>query len=160
MGVFEVCLVKRKRRQRTQNLIEFFTALSLFLRVGWDIGHAWREALHSLQPRLGTDMKHFLALDGDGLAPVWKRLSAEYPDAEHRLWFTALEKLHQNGAAMGDAVNAIVCSLRNEQSCDLDGHCRTLPARTNILLILFFLPPTLILLLFPLALEIGVVLAQ
>jgi hypothetical protein len=154
---------KRECRRRRRDLIEFLDALSLYLRVGWDLGHAWRETLATLDSHFASDLSSWLCHAEDSrenLMRIWQHLSQNYPDTSHRVWFSAIENLYRNGAGMGEVIQAISSTLRKEQERDLENHCRLLPTKVNVCLILFFLPPTLVWLFAPLVLEIGAVLSQ
>ena len=82
------------------------------------------------------------------------RLAADYPDADHRIWFLALAELYETGAGLREAVEAVSKTLRGEHGRDLEAHCRELPTRVNILLLLFFFPAVAALLFVPLLAEI------
>jgi hypothetical protein len=153
-------LVRRERRLR-HDLIYFLEALSLHLQCGFELSYSWPETLAAvameLEPRLQA------ALHGDGEKPMGDKLrdlAANYPVPSHRMWFSVLAELYSSGAPLVEAVQAISQALRREQSRDLETHCRNLPTKANVCLLLFFLPPTLLLLFVPLVLELSGALAQ
>lgn len=145
-----------ERRARRRDLIRFLEALALFLQCGFDLSYSWPTAIGGAEsvPEPLRDTA------GEGMAAHLTRLSETYPDPEHRLWFSVLRQLYEQGAGLTDAVLAIGSTLREEQNRDWERHCRTLPTKINVLLILFFLPPTLVLLFVPLLAEVMKSLAE
>jgi len=148
-------LLKRRRRLLRRDLIGFLDALSLQLQVGYDLAYGWPETLAALDSQLGPDMRTFLRpLDDEAMSATLTRLAGAYPVEAHRHWFHALLDRYVSGASVLESVRAIATYLRKEQERDFEAHCRTLPSKLNVLLILFFLPPTFLLLFVPLILEI------
>jgi hypothetical protein len=145
----------REARRRRKDLLYFFDTLILHLQVGYDLAYSWRETSKALQGEVSESFFLLVApssIEGEreSQTAILTRLAAAYPDAPHRLWFSALRELYAQGAPLRDAVVAISHSLRQEQARDLEAHGRTLPARLNVALLLFFLPPTFVLLFAPL----------
>lgn len=149
-----------KNRQYRHGLICFFDSLSLFLRAGYSLGYSWPETLKSLDGLLASEVR-------DDLQGGMKVLSEEWEVAEtlnqlatscriepYRLWFALILKLYENGAQLIRGVEAVTTALRREQERDFEAHCRSLPTKVNIILMLFFLPPTFLWLFIPLVLEI------
>lgn len=148
-------LLTEKRRLRA-DLIHFFEGVAIHIHCGYDLAYAWNEVLRGVgQVMAPAFVTLMLFQDGGTLADTLNRLSNSYPDPSHRLWFTILAQLYMQGAGMSEAVTAAAETLDREQARDLDNHCRTLPGRLNLRILLFFLPPTLLLLFCPLLLEWG-----
>jgi hypothetical protein len=134
-----------------RDLITFFDGLSLYLRAGYDLSYSWPEVLRQTE---GGRWKIHRWLGGEGLPPRFgvrlEHLSAHYPVERHRVWFAVLKELYEQGAPLTDAVHAMAASLRAEQSRDWESFTRTLPTKANLVLLVCFLPPTLVLLFLPL----------
>lgn len=149
--------VKKDRLWRHQ-LLQFLDALSLYLQAGYDLAYGWAETHRALEtelcPGLGTELRAGGGIDGEGILALLSRLGLSYPEPGHRLWFSVIRELYSSGAGLSDAVRAMANTLRQEHYRDLDAHCRNLPTKINILVLLFFLPPALLLLFTPLILEI------
>src|SRR5262249_23297837 len=144
-------LLLREARQRRAKLLHFFEALSAYIQCGYDLSYAWYshlEPILDLELDLKSDQKD-RARDRE-LARDLEELANQYPDPSHRLWFALLARLYSEGAPLEDAVLAAVQALQREHLVDLESHCRTLPYRLNLRILLFFLPPTFLLLFFPL----------
>ncbi len=149
-------LLSRERRRQRQELGHFLDAVSLYLEAGFDLGYAWPEVHRVLAGQLSPQVRDTLAVArGGAISPVLARLGETYPDRQHRLWFQVLRELYERGAGLRDGVEAAARALREEQERDLEAHCLRLPTRANVVLLLFFLPPTLLLLFAPLIGEIG-----
>lgn len=147
-------LLKRKERRWRRELILFVEALSLHLSAGLDLGFSWPETLASLACEISPELRAWLDPEEESVGRLLNRLAGDYPFSEHRLWFAALRDLHGSGAALGQAVSAMAAFLRREQEAALETHARELPTKINVLLLLFFLPPTFLLLFLPLVWEI------
>jgi hypothetical protein len=157
VGLLLVGKMKKTRLWRHQ-LLQFLDALSLYLQAGYDLAYGWPETHRALEaelcPALAKELRAAGGVDGEGILALLSRLALSYPEAGHRLWFSVLKELYASGAGLGDAVRAMANSLRQEHYRDLDAHCRNLPTKINVLVLLFFLPPALLLLFTPLILEI------
>lgn len=149
--------VKKARLWRHQ-LLQFLDALSLYLQAGYDLAYGWTETHRALETELCSGLEKELrtggGLAGEGILALLSRLARSYPEPGHRLWFSVLKELYTSGAGLSDAVRAMANTLRQEHYRDLDAHCRNLPTKINVLVLLFFLPPALLLLFTPLILEI------
>ncbi len=148
-------LLNREHRRRRHQLSHFFDALSLYLEAGFDMGYAWPEVYRALSPHLCPSLQRALPLsEGQSVSSLLEALGRDYPQVDHRLWFQVLRELYERGAGMREAVEAVARTLREEHERDLESHCQRLPTRANVVLLLFFLPPTLLLLFAPLLTEI------
>ena len=145
----------KARRRWRRDLIRFWDGLALHLRVGYELGYAWRETLSASQFMLPAFRDRLLPGEEESTRDCLARLTASFPFSEYRLWFSILGELYAQGAGLTDVVEGIAASLRREQERDLEAHCRTLPTRANIWLLIFFLPPALALLFVPLLDSIG-----
>jgi len=145
---------KRARRRWRRDLIRFLDALNLYLYCGYDLGFSWEQAhgvlCDELSPTIATSLRPRAE---DTPALFLQRLATEYPDAPHRVWFWALRELYLQGAPLAPAVESFSRQLSQEEGRELAQHLRELPTKLNLTLILFYLPPTLTLLFFPLVLE-------
>lgn len=127
----------------------------MHLSAGYDLSYSWQETLRNFRDEISPELYQQLALqEGEGVARRISALSSNYPINSHRLWFATICDLYASGAGLCQAVGAMATFLRKEHESSLEEHCRTLPAKTNVLLLLFFLPPTLWLLLVPLVWEL------
>ncbi len=149
-------LDRREARRRRNQLIHFWDGVALHVHCGFDLAYAWSEVLRGLTPVLCVSLVELLASQGEeSFTTTLVRLSRTYPDSSHRLWFTVFHTLYVEGAPLTDAVSAAAQALRKEQERDLETHCRRLPGQLNLRILLFFLPPTFLLLFFPLLMEWG-----
>ena len=149
---------RKKARLWRHQLMQFLDALSLYLQAGYDLAYGWPETHRALKaelcPGLGKELEFSRGGEEEGILALLSRLAMHYPDPGHRLWFSVLKELYSSGAGLGEAVRAMASHLRHEHYRDLDAHCRNLPIKINVLVLLFFLPPSLLLLFTPLLLEI------
>jgi hypothetical protein len=151
---------KRKERVSRQGLICFLESLALYLKAGFALSYSWEQSISSAQggilsevvktlmPKVGEDSAN------ESLGKALKRLNLEGDSAMCRVWFGVLAELYESGADLTPAVEAFSGVLRRELQRDLEAHCRTLPMKANIILLLFFFPPTIICLFVPLLVEI------
>lgn len=140
-----------KIRQWRQGLLHFFEAVTLYLEAGYDLAYAWPEALLAIGDELPPSLRHALEpAKEEGLSATLTRLNLTFDIIEQRLWFGVLAELYSRGASLVDGVQCLAGQLRREQERALEEHLRDLPSRASILLILFFLPPTFLLLFSPL----------
>ncbi|MBI1859379.1 MAG: hypothetical protein HYR96_00480 [Deltaproteobacteria bacterium] len=131
----------RRVRSLRRKLLNFFDTLDLYLACGYDLSFGWKEAARVMP---------MLTFTGESLASHLGQISTELAIPDFRRWFSVLEATYRSGAPLRPVVRAISESLRRDQIRDLDEHCRLLPSRANILLLLFFLPPALALVFVPL----------
>lgn len=145
---------KRKRRVR-HSLIQFFETIGLYLQAGYDLGYGWPESLKAIREQMPRGLALELSQKGDEpVNQVLFRLSENFEIEGLRIWFSVIYELYQNGAGLSHSISSIASTLRSEHARDLENHLQRLPSKTNILVILFFLPPTFLLLFYPLLLEI------
>ena len=137
----------RAKRRRRNGLIAVLDAVALYLSAGYDLAYAWPGAVEACRADLPIPGEH-------GMTAVLTELARGYPEPEHRVWFTVLSDLYASGASLTAAVEAMADTLRKEQALDLETHCRILPTKANVVLLVFFLPPAFLLLFAPLILEI------
>lgn len=150
----------RIARSYRQGLIYFFEALSLHLRAGFSLSYSWSEVLlalgEALPSQLTRDLSFRVTDSGypEGIREVLLRLQGNKNIATHQMWFSVLAELYDTGAGMAQSVEAVGDALRREQDRELEAYCRTLPMKINVVLILFFLPPTFLWIFAPLVIEI------
>ncbi|MFM8316415.1 MAG: hypothetical protein ACKOA8_19215 [Deltaproteobacteria bacterium] len=149
----------RKRKYR-RGLIYFFESLSLYLKAGFSLSYCWGETLRALKGEIPEELENELRGGGqmlgveESLGQVLENLKNNCHIESYRMWFAVLSDLYISGAGLTRSVEALVMALRREQEVDLEAHCRSLPLKVNIVLILFFLPPIFLSLLGPLVREI------
>ena len=146
-------LLKRKNRGRRRELLTFLEAIELYLLAGYDLSFAWREAKLALKP---GDFKTWVEEGGDTeteMGLVLSRFAREYPVAGHRIWFQVLRELVGRGASLGPTLAGFIAALHAETQREVASHARVLPMQLNLLLLIFFLPSTLALVLIPLLIE-------
>lgn len=155
MASLRILLKQKKERCFRHGVIVFFESLSMHLVAGLEMAYAWEQALSSLHATIPQELQQLLQKKGgEGMGEVFQRLSLQYPTVQHRLWFSVLNELYQSGAGMVEIVRSLAHTLRDEQSRDLETHLRNLPVKMNVVLILFFFPPTILLIFAPLLLEL------
>lgn len=147
-----VLLNTRERRRWTRDLSLFLEAVALHLQAGYELHYAWTRAREALGQRFPPGLREALA--GESAREVLGRLASAYPVPAHRLWFSLLGSLHGEGAGLVGPVRAFADALRGDLGRELETHCRTLPTRVNLGLMVFFLPPALLLLCLPLLREL------
>jgi hypothetical protein len=148
-------LLKRQRRRLRRDLIHFFDTLGLFLAVGYDVSFGWPKALDAAKEMIGSDLREILKMPAEGgLTEHILTLADTYPDESHRVWFGVISELYTSGAGLSEPILAVTRALRREQLRELEAHARHMPLKANLLLILFFLPPSMVLLFAPLLLEV------
>jgi hypothetical protein len=151
---------KWEERRNRQALIQFFDALSLYLRAGFALSYSWPETLQALGPVLPDLLRaelgsHSLEAETtESVGDVLNRLKLNCRFAPHRLWFGVLAELYSSGTSLVQPVQAIAGTLRKEQHAELENHLRVLPVKVNVVLMVFFLPPTFLWLFGPLLMEI------
>ena len=151
---------KWSERRYRQGLIHFFEALSLHVKAGFALSYSWPETIASLEESICERLRGDLASKTkeaeleDTVGEILKILSRSCWIASYQIWFGVVSELYESGAPLSQAVEAIATTLRREQERDLEAHCRSLPMKVNVTLMIFFLPPTFLFLFGPLVLEI------
>lgn len=151
---------KWKKREYRRGLIYFFESLSLYLKAGFSLSYCWGETLRALKGAIPQELE--IELRGgeqvlgvmESLGEVLENLKCNCHIESYRMWFAVLSDLYVSGASLTRPVESLVLALRREQEAELEAHCRSLPLKVNIVLILFFLPPIFLSLLGPLVCEI------
>lgn len=168
MANHKVLLIKRllplsrkwKKRRYRQGLIRFFEALALYLKAGFALSYSWAETFKTLESNLTEDLRCDLKgtsgeeTDEFSATTTLKTLRDQCRIAPYRMWFGVLLELYETGAQLTQGVEAVVLSLRREQERELEAHCRSLPVKVNVVLMVFFLPPTFLWIFVPIVLEI------
>lgn len=151
---------KWEQRQVCRGLIQFFEALALYLRAGFALSYSWPETLKSLGPTLPQSLRAELsprpleAGTEESVGHILNRLKLECCVPSHCVWFGVLAELYDSGTSLVQATQAISQTLRRELETDLETHLRVLPIKVNVVLMVFFLPPTFLCLFAPLVMEI------
>jgi hypothetical protein len=156
MDRFRFLKKQKNLRDYRHGLVQFFEALFLNLSSGYELSYAWKETLLALSKDLPQGLSKALSAteEDQSMALILRHLSENYAVLTHRIWFQTLRELYESGAGLSEAVRGIALTLRKEHERDLENHIRNLPTKLNVCMILFFFPPTLALLFFPLLLEI------
>ncbi len=148
-------LKTKEKREARHGLVQFFEALFMNLSSGFELSYAWRETLSILSKELPPFLSKELELvESESFSVLLDKLGSSYSSVEHRIWFQTISELYQSGAGLTEAVRGVALTLRKEHERDLENHIRALPTKLNVCMLLFFLPPTLAVLFFPLLLEI------
>lgn len=142
----------KEERSLRRELILFLDLLELYISVGYDLAFAWQETLNHLKgsAHLNLNQTGTKSWEGQGLLHHLKYLEQEFPIVRYRFAFTGLVQLYSRGGALTPFIQSFSRFLRQELERDLSAYIRDCPTRANVLMILFFLPPALALLLFPL----------
>ncbi len=160
MASFKILLEKlrkgvRYRRRVRHALMQFLETVGLYLQAGYDLGYAWPESLKAIGDKMPAGLLPELSSrEEEPIGQLLERLANHFSIRPLRVWFSVILELYQSGAGLSHCVSSIANTLRSEHSRDLENHLQRLPSRTNILIILFFLPPTFLLLFYPLLLEV------
>lgn len=144
----------KKPERNTEAIAEFLNCVGLFLLAGYDLTYSWAKSVSLLRSGWSPQLQSFLDLSQSGLAGTLTALNQSYPHDEIRVWFGILKELHEAGAGLSELVFAFADNLHLERSQKLEHHVRVLPTKLNILFLLFFFPPLMILLLGPLLFEL------
>jgi len=146
-----IFLLKIRRHRRLQlEFNDFLSILILYLSAGFELTYAWRETLNLMQERISSELKSLLLVaQNESLNERLLKISEIYPIIETRVWFSVLSELYLTGGPLLEAIKAFSKSVRNSLKNDIEYHLRTIFTKTNILMLLFFLPPTLILIFIP-----------
>lgn len=143
---------QKDERCLRRELILFFDLLELYISVGYDLSFAWQETLFHFKSLSHLDFNPTVTnnWEDQGLLHHLKRLEQTFPVERYRFGFTGLVQLYSRGGALTPFIQSFSRFLRQELERDLSGYLRDCPTRANVLMILFFLPPALALLLIPL----------
>lgn len=154
MENFKFLLKAQNQRVVRAGLIRFLEGISLHVLCGYELNYSWKETLASLRGVLPVELVEFLEIrSSENLSQTLLRLGSGGAIPQYQIWFQVLSELYQSGGPLRDATQGLVMVLRKEQEREFETHVRNLPTKLNICLILFFLPPTFLLLFFPLLLE-------
>ena len=141
----------RHDRWLRRDLLIFLQAIELYLLAGYDLSFGWRESARAVKP---GGFKSWLEADsGAELLSILARFARDYPIPGHRIWFAVIRELVSRGASLGPSVAGFIAALHAETQREIASHTRLLPMRLNLLLLMFFLPSTLALVLIPLLIE-------
>jgi hypothetical protein len=139
------------RRRARRDLTLFLDGLTLYVTAGFELGYAWSEVGALVEGEIEPSLVSWLRISEPSALPAQLiKLEAGYPDPAHRLWFGLLRELYDQGAGLTEPLSAFSAVLREEERRDLEAFGRALPTRINLLLMVFFLPPTFLLLFLPL----------
>jgi hypothetical protein len=149
-----------QQRKYRYGLICFFDSLTLYLKAGFSLSYSWPETLRALEETFSAELLGDLrgpkteSWAERDLGGLLLDLKNNCRNVSYRMWFGILWELYSSGAQLTHGVEAVTTALRREQEREFEMHCRALPTKVNIVLILFFLPPTFLWLFIPLILEI------
>lgn len=135
-------------------MLMFVQALALHLQAGFDLVTSWRQSLELLDGLLTKEERLALFLGAEESLSSRLRALGEGKDAHLAVWFGLLAELHSTGASLVPAVTAFAQALRGRERLQAEACARELPGRINLLVLLFFLPPALVLLFAPLLTEL------
>ncbi len=140
----------RTRRRCRRELIQFTDSLALYLGCGFDLAHSWNESISGMLSDGPT--RHSLTLRDPGtpFSEHLEHLASTFPMTSLRQWFGILRQSYVVGSPIIPLIRAFSESMRRDQLRDFEQHARTLPTRANVLLLIFFLPPALLIIFGPL----------
>lgn len=142
-------------------LVRYLEWVLLYLSAGYELGFAWEQTRLQVPLELIPELLPFLesaeSQSGHSISKRLRWFSEHLPYDEMRMWFGAIEKLYQSGAGLSGPLRAAIRTLRNSEAQDLEQHLRALPGKVNVLMLIFFIPPTLVLMLLPLLLGLGAI---
>lgn len=145
----------RTRRRIRRDLILYLELLGVYLTGGYELGYAWSEVYGALREQLEPTLLKLLELtDHSGLSVKLVALVRDFPEVRYRVWFGVLEELYREGASIKETLNSFTEVLRCEEERDVESFVRSLPLKLNMIILLCFLPPTLLLLFVPLLLSL------
>ncbi len=158
LATFELSL-KRQRRRALYDLFNFFDVVSVYLMVGYDLSFSWPQVIRVIASQMKSQVLSDLSpKEQESMGTCLKRLSSSFQIEPYRIWFSILKELYEKGAGLVEPMGAIAASLRSDYLRDLETHSRTLPTKIQILLLIFFLPPALLVLFVPLLVEVSSIL--
>lgn len=131
-------LGSKKERGFKKDLLFFLELTKLYLSVGFDLSTAWELSQPSNQ--------------NEGNQTVFEelfRMEMSCCFKKYRIFFGILRQLYQQGGALIPALDTFCRIIRKDLEKDLEAQLRRLPTEANLLLIVFFIPPALFLLLMP-----------
>jgi len=143
-----VLLKSRHVRKKRKELLLFFELLALYVSAGYDLFYAWAQSVEAsgvfLKPKAHQSMNSLL-----------KDLESHFDLENYRFTFSVLRQLYHQGATLAPALQAFSRALRRDLERDIEAHLRIAPTRANICLLFFFLPPALVLVVFPFLRHLG-----
>ena len=155
MADFEFFLTKKQKlRRETRDWLLFLNGLILYQQAGVDLGHAWGEVVDQVGGELWGGVERFKIEKGAGFGKGLKALAGTMAQPSHRLWLVSIADLYESGAGLVDGLSAFMNGLMAEERRDLENHCRVLPSKANIVLLLFFFPATMAIIFLPLLCQI------
>jgi len=140
-------LKKRKERIFRKELLLFYEVAGLYLMAGYDLPYAWSESMKGTGWELNQQLGK--AFEKETLLENLERLEKHFSLDRYRFTFGLLKQLYIQGAPLGPVLRSFSQTLRRELERDLEAHLRTAPTRANLTQMVFFLPPTLALLVLP-----------
>ena len=145
----------REQRRYRHEMILFFHSLSLYLVAGYDFNSSWELVSESLLRGMSRPLRDCLKISQGGvLSDVFRSVQVSFPIQGIRPWLGVLGQFYENGTELVSAIRQLTELLEAEQAMDMENHQRCLPTRLNLILIVFFLPPALMLLMTPLVLGV------
>lgn len=131
-------LTRKKDRQLKKDLLFFLEVTNLYLSLGYDLSYAWNLALKRKQ-------MHVVQAVSEDLSEKETHFSLK----KYRIFFGVLRQLYQRGGALIPAIDTFSRVVRKDLEKDLEAHLRKVPVEANVFLLVFFIPPALLILLLP-----------
>ncbi len=148
-----VTLVRPNAVGYRQCLIQFLQILLLYLQAGYELKLAWLRALSELSDK---KRKSLFSLQLPEFGTLYEHLDflAQRQGHDEKHWWRVLYELYGKGAPLVPALKNFVDTLVVQDQADWIRRERQLPLKMNVILIVFFLPPTLLLFIVPLVLAL------
>jgi len=131
-------LKRKKERKVKRDLLFSLELIKLYLSIGYDLSYAW--SLSQKKGNLGEQQT---------VSETLEKLEKEFSLKKYRLFFGVLRQLYQRGGSLLPALEAFCRVIRKDLEKDLEDHLRKVPTESNILLLVFFIPPALLILILP-----------
>lgn len=131
-------LTRKKERQLKKELLFFLEVTNLYLSLGYDLSYAWNLALKKKQPGAVQTVSEELL-----------EKETQFSLKKYRVFFGVLRQLYQRGAALIPVIDTFSRVVRKDLEKDLEAHLRKVPVEANVLLLVFFIPPALLILILP-----------
>lgn len=131
-------LTRKQERKIKKDLLFILEMTKLYLSLGYDLSYAWNIALQKKHENRFQLVTEDLGNQEKG-----------FPLKKYRVFFGVLKQLYLRGGALIPAIDTFSRVVRKDLEKDLEVHLRKVPVEANVLLLVFFVPPALLLLILP-----------
>ena len=143
----------KKDRQFKRDLIQFLRTFLVQIKIGNSPSNSWSYAL-TLVPA-NSNAHKWLQQHETSFKDHLEHLSQKFPLVSHRLWFGILRELYLAGSPLTPFLTAMAKQLQTELEQEFESHKQKITLKTNTVLLIFFLPPVLLLIFAPILLELA-----